>query len=222
VPDPTRLVLATTNPGKVRELGDLLGPRFVVEARPDDLPETIEDGRSLLENATKKAVEVFVHTGVAALADDTGLFVEALGGAPGVKSARYAGPGRDDQANRVKLLDDLAGTSNRRAYFETVIAIVGLEAVGIKPAEVETGGKDPYEDPWEPGVRPLVPLVGRGRVQGRIVEVPRGENGFGYDPLFEPVEGDGRTFAEMSLEDKQVLSHRRRALAEVGRLLSPD
>jgi len=208
-----RLYLATGNPGKVRELSDLLGDRFEILARPDDLADTVEDGRTLLDNATKKAVEVFAHTGEMAMADDTGLFVEALGGRPGVRSARYAGGDGGDRANRTKLLNELAKVGDdpaaRRAYFETVVVIVGSSTQGqTQPGEPSQGA------PMH-----LVPLVGRGRVHGHIVNKPRGQGGFGYDAVFQPDEGDGRTFAEMGLAEKQAISHRGRALAQARRLL---
>ena len=220
--EPRRLVLATGNLNKVRELADRLGDAFVVEPRPDDLPETNEDGATLLDNATKKAVEVFVHTGVMAMADDTGLFVEVLDGRPGVRSARFAGPQADDAANRARLLAELEPFGDdplrRRAYFETVIAIVGADS----GHGVAVRGGDRGSAPSHPeAVRPLIPLIGRARVHGRIVTEPRGDGGFGYDPIFEPDEGQGRTFAEMPLADKQAISHRSRALAEARRLLGP-
>ena len=194
--DRPQLVLATANPNKVAELTDLLGDGFEISPRPDDLADTVEDGATLEENAIKKATEVSDHSAAVALADDTGLFVEALAGRPGVESARFAGPQADDGANRARLLTELAGEDNRCAYFETVIAVVGVE--------------------------PGRPIIGRGRVHGWIVEHARGEHGFGYDSLFQPDLGDGRTFAEMTLAEKQALSHRRLALSDlVGQLLGP-
>ncbi len=208
-------MLATGNAGKVRELTDLLGGRFSIEPRPRDLPETIEDGRTLLDNATKKAVEVFAHTGAMALADDTGLFVSALDGRPGVRSARFAGPNSNDALNRAKLVDEMADVEAERrgAYFETVVAIVGADFT-----ERSGDGENPRNTGPAAAV-PLVPLVGRGRVHGRIATEPRGEGGFGYDALFIPDEGDGRTFAQMTLAEKQVISHRSRALAQAQQLL---
>lgn len=183
------LVLASTNAGKLAELADLLGDRYRVVARPADLADTVEDGDTLEYNATKKATEVAAHAGADALADDTGLFVDALGGRPGVHTARYAGPEADDAANRVKLLGELSdreGPAARRAEFRTVIALVRADGSSV---------------------------LAEGRVVGSIAPAERGERGFGYDPLFVPDEGDGRTFAEMSLAEKQGLSHRARALA---------
>ena len=189
-PEPGRadLVLASTNPGKVAELADLLGDRYRVLPRPADLADTDEDGETLEANANKKAAEVAAHTGTDALADDTGLFVEALDGRPGVRTARYAGPAASDADNRARLLDELAGrvgSGERRAEFRTVVALVRADGSSA---------------------------MAEGRVAGSIAEAPRGDRGFGYDPLFVPAEGDGRTFAEMSLDEKQRLSHRARAL----------
>ena len=191
-----RLVLATANPGKAREIAAILGSGWFIEPRPDDLPVTIEDGETLAANAIKKAGDVAVATGAVALADDTGLFVDALDGAPGVHSARYGGPDADGEANCRKLLEELGNSDDRRAHFETVVAVVG-----------PTG------------------LVGSvsGRVDGVIGRRPVGVDGFGYDPVFIPDDGDGRTFAQMSAEEKNALSHRARALAKLPDLLTdPD
>ncbi len=186
VPD---LVLASTNAGKVAELADLLAGRYRVLARPADLADTVEDGDTLEANAIKKASEVAAATGADALADDTGLFVDALDGRPGVWTARYAGPDATDEDNRVKLLTELATKSDpleRAARFRTVVALVRADGST---------------------------MVAEGQVVGTIATEQRGERGFGYDPLFIPEDGDGRTFAQMSLEEKQGMSHRARALA---------
>lgn len=200
------LVLATQNPGKIRELEGLLGDSFVVRPRPGDLADTIEDGDSLVANSTKKAAEVAEHTGSTALADDTGLFVRSLGGHPGVYSARYAGPDADSAANRTKLLSELDGIIDRRAYFETIIVV----RFGRRPSGL-AGLPEP--------IRRGVPVIAWGRVNGVITSEPSGEGGFGYDSIFQPDEGDGETFAEMSLADKQAISHRGRALADLRRIL---
>lgn len=200
------LVLATQNPGKIRELTAVLGDHFTVLPRPGDLPATIEDGDTLVANSMKKAVEVADRTGATALADDTGLFVHALDGRPGVHSARYAGPEGDSEANRAKMLSELDGTTDRRAYFETIIV-------------VRFGGPPP---PWPELPEPLrrgVPVIAWGRVNGSITIAPRGQGGFGYDPIFQPDEGDGATFAEMTLTQKQAISHRGRALVDLQRIL---
>ncbi len=189
------LVLATANPGKVGELLELLAGQFNVVARPDGLADTIEDGETLEANALKKATEVMRFTGQAALADDTGLFVESLGGAPGVHTARYAGHGSTNADNIEKLLSALQGEIGRHAYFETVLVLVN------------TDGSSRFAV---------------GRVEGTIAESPSGEQGFGYDSVFIPVEGDGRTFAQMAGPEKQAISHRSRALATLVANLAAD
>ncbi|HEX9953101.1 MAG TPA: RdgB/HAM1 family non-canonical purine NTP pyrophosphatase [Rubricoccaceae bacterium] len=185
-PDPTTLILATRNAGKVAELADRLGGRFHLVSAADvpgapDVPETAE---TLVGNAMLKAVALFAHTGGPALADDTGLLVHALGGAPGVHSARFAGPDADDAANRARLLLDLDGVADRSAHFETVLAFA-----------------------TDAGIR-----LFRGTCTGTIQSAERGVGGFGYDALFVPDDGDGRTFAEMTTAEKGRISHRARAL----------
>ncbi|MGH1493683.1 MAG: RdgB/HAM1 family non-canonical purine NTP pyrophosphatase [Acidimicrobiales bacterium] len=180
-----RLVVASSNSGKIAELVELLGDRYLVEQRPADLPETIEDADTLEGNAQKKAQEVTDHTSATALADDTGLFVTALGGRPGVRTARYAGEDADNAANIAKLLGELAGSDDRSAEFRTVIALTEPDGT----VQLSTG-----------------------TVAGKITEAVSGEAGFGYDPVFVPDEGDGRTFAEMTSAEKGAISHRGRAL----------
>ncbi len=185
---PPRLVVASANPAKIAELVDLLGGRYAIEPRPPELAGTVEDGDTLEANALKKAREVASFTGVAALADDTGLFVDALEGRPGVHTARYAGESATSEQNVARLLAELDGLGDpagRSAAFATVIALV-------EPDGTST--------------------VAQGRVAGRIASAPRGEGGFGYDPVFVPLEGDGRTFAEMTPDEKHRYSHRARAL----------
>ncbi|MBS1265556.1 MAG: dITP/XTP pyrophosphatase [Acidimicrobiaceae bacterium] len=191
-----RLVLASANPDKVAEMELLLKGVAEVLPRPPDLPDVVEDGDTLEANARLKAVAVCSATGLAAIADDTGLFVDALGGHPGVRSARFAGEDADYADNLAKLMADLAGVvpAMRTARFRTVALVR-------------------YPDGRE--------LVATGTVEGRIAETPSGERGFGYDPVFIPVEGDGATFAEMG-DDKHSYSHRGRALrALVSMLDSP-
>lgn len=191
-----RLVLASANPDKVAEMELLLKGVAEVLPRPPDLPDVVEDGDTLEANARLKAVAVCSATGLAAIADDTGLFVDALGGHPGVRSARFAGEDADYADNLAKLMADLAGVvpAMRTARFRTVALVR-------------------YPDGRE--------LVATGTVEGRIAETPSGERGFGYDPVFIPVEGDGATFAEMG-DDKHNYSHRGRALrALVSMLDSP-
>lgn len=181
-----RLFLATRNPGKVTELSDLLdGLPVEVLPCPEFVPPTVEDTDSLEGNAAKKAHEVCAATGAAALADDTGLFVDALDGAPGVDTAEFGGPRR--------LLEALGDRSPRSARFRTVLVVA------------------------YPDGRP--DLVVSGVAEGHIARELRGEHGFGYDPIFVPADGDGRTFAEMDPSEKGRLSHRGRALrALVGAL----
>jgi len=190
------LVLATRNPHKVRELSDLLSEIgiAVLSSRDfPDLPDVEEDGRTLEENAIKKAVSVADATGLPSLADDTGLEVEALDGAPGVVSARYAGPDATYEDNNRKLLSALAGVplARRRASFRCVVAL----AV-----------------PGEP-IRTV-----EGRTEGVVLEEPRGQGGFGYDPVFLP-DGRARTYAEMSASEKNTASHRGKAVRSAAKLV---
>jgi len=198
VPPPLRLVLATANPDKAAEIADILASAGAVElvARPPWVPEVEETGSTLLENARLKAQALVDATRQAAVADDTGLSVDALGGAPGVFSSRYAGPSATYAMNVEKLLADLAalpaGGGERRARFTTV-------AVALFPDGSE--------------------VVAEGTVEGRIAAAPRGAAGFGYDPVFVPDEGGGRTFAEMAPADKHACSHRGRAFRALARQL---
>lgn len=183
------LVLATANPDKAAEIrAVLLDAGLAVELvpRPADVPEVEEDGATLEENARIKAVALCAITGLPAVADDTGLEVDALGGAPGVFSARYAGEDATYADNVAKLLGALAGVDPpaRTARFSTVALAR-----------------------WPDGRE----VTARGEVEGMIAEAARGEGGFGYDPVFVPVEGDGRTFAEMTPLEKHQVSHRGRA-----------
>ncbi len=194
-----RLVLATANPGKAAEMAALLGPRFAVQPRPTEIPDVVEDADTLEGNARLKAEAIVAATGEAALADDTGLEVDALGGAPGVHSARYAGPDGADAPNRRKLLAELerAGAlapHQRTARFRTVLVL-------MRPDRSE--------------------LVVEGVAEGVIAPEMRGEGGFGYDSVFIPAEGSSangevRTFAEMSPADKNAISHRGRALRRLA------
>ena len=179
-----RLVAATANPHKLIEIAAILGSAVELLPRPADLGEVVEDGDTLEANARLKAAAVCGHTGQAAVADDTGLEAAALGGAPGVKSARYAGEHADDADNRVRLLDELEEAVDRSARFRTVAIVV-------------------FPDGRE--------LLAEGMTTGTIAVAPRGDGGFGYDPVFVPDGGDGRTFAEMSPDEKNAVSHRGRA-----------
>jgi XTP/dITP diphosphohydrolase len=147
-----------------------------------------EDAPDLLGNARLKAEAISRAAGAPAVADDTGLEVDALGGAPGVRSARYAGESASDAENVAALLAALAGAADRRARFRTVAMVVG------------------------PGLE----VVAEGTCEGRIATEPRGVGGFGYDPVFVPDSGDGRTFAEMSPSEKHAISHRGRAFASLA------
>jgi XTP/dITP diphosphohydrolase len=188
-----RLVLATANPEKAVELAAILEEELddLVElvARPQHVDAVEETGESLEENARLKAVALVAATGEAAVADDTGLEVAALGGAPGARAARYAD-------NVAKLLAALEGETDRRASFRTVVVCR-------------------FPDGTE--------IVGEGVVEGEIMLFPRGEGGFGYDPVFAPEGGGGRTFAEMSPAEKHQLSHRGFALRSfAARLLQTE
>ena len=180
-----RLVLATRNRGKVAELAARLGAVELVSAADlPDAPDIEEDADTLRGNAEKKARALFAHTGLPALADDTGLEVDALGGAPGVRSARFAGETATDADNRRHLVRQLDGAASRAARFRTVLAYV--DEAGLQTFD--------------------------GVCEGEITAAEEGDGGFGYDPLFRPADGDGRTFAQMSAEEKNAISHRGRAL----------
>jgi XTP/dITP diphosphohydrolase len=184
-----RYVLASANLDKAREIREILGAaglELELVARPPDVPDVEETGTTLEENARMKAVAICSATGEPAIADDTGLEVDALDGAPGVRSARYAGEHASYGDNVAKLLAALAGVppERRTARFTTV-------AVARFP-----DGRE---------------VAALGDVSGTITEEARGGEGFGYDPLFVPDEGDGRSFAEMTPQEKHDLSHRGRA-----------
>lgn len=186
-----RYVLATANPDKAREIVAVL-PGVDLELRPTDIPDVDETGETLEDNARLKAEAIANATGKPALADDTGLEVVALGGKPGVHTARFAGPDATYADNVRKLLADLDGVSDRRARFVTV-------ALALFP-----DGRE---------------VTAVGSVEGTIATEPRGLGGFGYDPVFVPDEGDGRTFAEMGPE-KHDISHRGRAFRQLAEKLS--
>lgn len=188
-----RLVCASANPKKVEEIARLAGPSVDLVARPDAVGDVEESAPTLEGNAIIKANAVALHTGEWAIADDTGLEVPALGGEPGVRSARYAGGDATDEKNRALLLEKMKDVVDRSARFRTVIAV-------MSPS----------------GEFHLL----TGECAGTISTVERGTGGFGYDAVFVPLEGDGRTFAEMSPAEKDGLSHRARALEQLPRLLS--
>ena len=189
-----RFVLATANPDKAAEIAAIL-TGVELMPRPFDVPEVEEHGETLADNAVTKAAALVDATGDAAIADDTGLEVDALGGQPGVRSARYAGENATYADNVAKLLRALEGIDERRARFRTVAAAA---YPGGTVVEAE------------------------GVVDGVIATERRGTNGFGYDPIFIPDGGDGRTFAEMSAEEKDAVSHRGRAFRGLAAKLAPD
>lgn len=187
-----RLIIATRNRHKVTELESLLnlpGVRLVCAADLPGAPEVEEDGATFEANALKKAVALARFSGCWALADDSGLAVDALHGAPGVQSARYAGPGARDADNLAKLIAAMAHHTDRRAHFCCVLALADPQGTTHTVA---------------------------GRCEGTLAVAPRGTGGFGYAPLFVP-QGETRTFAEMGAAEKNARSHRGRALAEARR-----
>lgn len=193
------LALATANPHKVAEIEAILaaagaGDRIVLVPRPAGVGEVVEDADTLIGNARLKAVAVAAASGTAAVADDTALEVDALGGAPGVRSARYAGDDGDAAANVAKLLQELDGVAPaaRTARFRTVALVR-----------------------WPDGRE----VWGEGVVEGTIAASATGGSGFGYDPVFIPAEGDGSTFAEMAAQAKHAISHRGRAVRALLELL---
>jgi XTP/dITP diphosphohydrolase len=186
----TRFVVATANPDKAREIVDVLtaeAPSLELVARPPEVPDVDEVGETLEDNARMKAVALSAATRLPAVADDTGLHVDALDGAPGVHTARYAGEQATYADNVAKLLGELDGLplEQRAARFATVVVAR-----------------------WPDGLE----VAALGEVDGVITTAARGEGGFGYDPVFVPLEGDGRTFAEMADQEKHAYSHRARAL----------
>jgi len=190
VTDLTTLVIATRNVGKTAEIRELLADFPVHIKSLEDfgpIPEVEENGHTFDENAYKKASFAARALGLPALADDSGLLVEALGGAPGVYSARYAGENATDEQRYRKLLAEMKGKTNRKAAFECVLSI----AVPAGPA-----------------------LTYEGRCNGEIAEEPAGRHGFGYDPIFyyPPL---GKTFAQLTRDEKSHISHRGRALREL-------
>lgn len=190
-----KLVLATANPHKAVEIADILGSQFTLLPRPPEVGEVDETGDTLEDNARLKAVALVEATGEAAVADDTGLFVDALDGVPGVYSSRYAGEHATYADNVQKLLGALDGVppERRSARFVTVAL-----------ARFPDGSE----------------LVAEGVMEGSIGLSARGENGFGYDPVFVPAGGDGRTYAEMSTAEKDAVSHRGRAFLALAEQLT--
>ncbi len=187
----SQLVIASGNAGKLREIARILGP-FGIEAVPQsqfNVPDCPEPHVTFVENCLAKARHASLHSGLPALADDSGICVDALGGAPGVQSARYAGEPKSDASNNDKLIADLANESNRRAHYTCVMVYV--------------------RHPDDPE-----PVIAEGRWFGEIIDVPRGENGFGYDPYFLLPEFD-KTGAELDEDTKNSISHRGHALRDL-------
>jgi XTP/dITP diphosphohydrolase len=188
-----KIVFATNNSNKLSEIQDILGPDFQIVSLKDigcheDIPET---GKTLEENALQKAQYVYDHYHIDCFADDTGLEVEALQGAPGVHSARYAeGTDHDSEANMAKLLRELGENNNQKAQFRTVIAL-------ILHGEVHE-----FE----------------GKIEGSIAKEKKGTEGFGYDPLFVP-DGYEESFAQLGMDIKNTISHRARAVEQLARYL---
>ena len=178
-----RVVCASANPHKVAEIFDIIRDIAAVDLlpRPSELADVVEDADTLAGNARLKASAVCAATGMPALADDTGLEVDALDGRPGVITARFAGVGATDEQNRKKLLQELMGVANRAARFRTV-ALLRMP-----------NGQE---------------IVAEGVCEGLISDTERGERGFGYDSVFIPAASNGRTFAEMSIVEKHAMSHR--------------
>ena len=189
---PRQLVCASANPFKVAEIAEIVGGAIDLLPRPADVPDVVEDVGSLVGNARLKASAIASASGLPGLADDTGLEVAALGGLPGVDTATYAGPGASDVENWAKLLAALDGETDRRARFRTIAMVV-----------------------WPDGHE----VFAEATCAGEIVARARGSAGFGYDSVFVPGDGDGRTFAEMTRLEKQAISHRGKAFAELFRLL---
>lgn len=182
--DRMRLVCASANPDKVAEIAAILGDAVELLPRPAGVAEVVEDAGSLEGNARLKAIAISAAAGLPAVADDTGLEVDALDGAPGVDAALYAGAGCTYADNRAKLLLELGDTDDRTARFRTVALVR-----------------------WPDGRE----LAVDGICPGTIARGERGPGGFGYDAVFVPTEGDGRTFGEMSHDEKHAISHRGRA-----------
>lgn len=182
-----KLIIASNNSHKIREIKKILGEKFeqIVSLRESGIDhETVEDGETFLENARKKATEIAALAGVPALADDSGICVDALGGAPGIFSARFAGEHGNDEANNALLLKRLENEENRRAHYTCAIVLAYPDGTTVEA---------------------------EAYFHGEITRSPRGERGFGYDPLFVPL-GSSRTVAEYTDEEKNAISHRAKAL----------
>ena len=180
-----QLVCASANPDKVLEIAAILDGVVDLLPRPAEVAEVVEDADTLVGNARLKAAAICAETGLPAVSDDTGLFVDAIGGAPGIYAARFAGEDATYADNRAKLLRELGDTDNRAAQFISAVMVV-----------------------WPDGRE----LVVEGICPGTIARSELGDRGFGYDAVFIPDEGDGRSFAQMTDDEKNQISHRARAL----------
>ena len=190
-----KVVIASNNAGKLREIGRILEP-LGIEAMPQSVfgvPECPEPHVTFVENCIAKARHASTHTGLPALADDSGICVDALNGAPGVYSARYAGEPKSDERNNQKLIESLQGQGNRKAHYYCVMVYVRFP-----------------DDPQ--------PIIAEGSWHGEIIDTPRGAGGFGYDPYFL-VPGFDKTGAELPMEDKNAISHRGQALRTLAERL---
>lgn len=223
-----KIVFATNNQHKLDEIRDILGSQFEILSLKDigcheDIPE---DHDTLQENALQKAQYIVDHYGVSCFADDTGLEVEALGGEPGVHSARYAeGTDHDSEANMRKLLQKLGNNNNRQARFRTVIALLlrkeevdETRSQGVEETRsqgVEDGKSQGDMETASAGYRQL---LFEGIVEGRIAYEKKGSEGFGYDPIFVP-DGYNESFAQLGMDIKNSISHRARAVAKLAEFL---
>ena len=197
-----KIVFATNNEHKLSEIRQILGNDFEILSLADigchdDIPETAD---TLEGNALQKAQYIFDHYHLSCFADDTGLEVDALGGAPSIYSARYAGEGHDSEANMRKLLHELGENNNRKARFRTVIALIQKEELTSDAIPVQNT------------------TFFEGIVEGQIIREKRGHEGFGYDPIFQP-DGYDETFAQLGLEIKNRISHRARAVEKLAKYL---
>lgn len=208
------IVFATNNAHKLQEIREILGEHFRVLSLADigchaDIPE---DGQTLAENSMQKAYWVWEHYHIDVFADDTGLEVDALGGEPGVRSARYAdGEGHDSEANMRKLLTKLGNNNNRRARFRTIITLIERIADGTLADE----------EVWKRVGQPFLVHQFEGTVEGDIAMQKRGYEGFGYDPVFVP-QGYAESFAALGEDVKNRISHRARAVARLAAYLQTN
>ena len=207
-----RLIFATRNPHKVRELSEMMTPLgWTALPLSDGAPEVVEDADTFLGNAALKAISAYRHTGDPAVADDSGICLSALDGAPGILSARFAGPECDDAANNRRMLAELKNEEDRAAFYHCALACVMPRA--LLATIPESARAD-----WPGLPEGTVLLSAEGQAHGRIIDQPRGEGGFGYDPYFYR-DDLGKTFAELSADEKHALSHRGKAFKALVAML---